>query len=134
MRFALVFLVGLTFTAGACGDADPTSSDGGQGGTAGAGGATCQQLMTAYANASNLAIVCDPTAANQCLQQTLPPDCTGCARVVQDATGPDAIRAQLIADGCTHPIACPCISPGPVTCMATDGGAAAGTCTAAPLN
>ncbi len=120
--------------AGARGGTGGGGGAGGQGGAAGAGGATCQQLMTAYTIASNLAIVCDPSAANQCLQQTLPPECTGCARVVQDATGPDAIRAQLVAEGCTHPVPCACISLGPVTCMATDGGAAAGTCTAARPN
>jgi len=125
---------GDTGGSGGAGGQGDTGGAGGQGGAAGAGGAVCQQLMTAYTNASNLAIVCDPTAANQCLQQTLSPDCTGCYRVVQDATGPDAIRALLVAQGCTHPLPCACISLGPVTCMATDGGAAAGTCTAAPRN
>ena len=131
MRFTLVFAVGLTFATAACGGAGEKNTNGGQAGSGGAGGqdgaeageASCQELMTAYTNASNLAIVCDPSATNQCQQQTLSPDCTGCYRVVQDATGPDAIRAQLVALACVHPVGCPCISVGPVSCMATDGGA-----------
>ena len=145
MRCTLVFVVGLTFATAACGGAGKKNTDGGQAGSGGSGGAGgqdgaeagepfCQELMTAYTNASNLAIVCDPSAANQCQQQTLSPGCTGCYRVVQDATGPDAIRAQLVALACVHPVACPCISVGPVSCMATDGGAGAGICTAAPPN
>jgi hypothetical protein len=52
---------------------------------------------------------------------------------VEDATGPDAIRAQLIAEGCAQPNDCPCIFlAGPFSCMPTDGGAGAGTCAVAP--
>jgi hypothetical protein len=91
------------------------------------GAESCQELMTDYMRAEGPAVACTPGAANQCQQTTLPLNCTGCYQSVQDATTLDALRAQMLAQGCIHPVACPCISSGN-NCTATDGGSASGVC------
>jgi hypothetical protein len=100
----------------------------GYGGGGGNGGATCPQLLTTLENAIVTAMACTPGAANQCVQQVQEfPDCIpGCYFLVNDATKPNAIRAQLVAQ-CDQPAElCPCSVPPPaLTCVAaggTDGG------------
>jgi hypothetical protein len=106
------------------------SSAGGRGGSSvGAdGGESCQQLMDDYTRALVPAIACVPGAADQCQQLTLSLDCTDCYRGVEDATTVDALRAQLLGQGCITPVVCPCIGSGAGTCAATDAGSASGTC------
>jgi hypothetical protein len=120
-----------------CAQETGAGGQGGAGGSAGGsgiggqgGGESCAQLTTDYSNALPAAASCTPGAANQCQQQALFPTCTSCYDSVNDATTLDSIRSQLIAQGCTHPVACPCAFPGQVTCVANDGGSGAGTCTA----
>jgi hypothetical protein len=68
--------------------------------------------------------------------------CPGCGHYVNDATTLMAIQAQWNAQGCnlsTALIACPlavvaCINPGsPGNCVATDGDAPGGLCSAGIL-
>jgi len=102
----------------------------GNGGLAGAdadGGESCQQLMDDYAQAVAPAIACIVGASNQCQRSTLSLDCTACARVVQDATTLDALRAQMLSQSCIHPVNCPCIID-TVTCVRSDGGSTSGIC------
>ena len=115
----LLLLIGLVVSlATACG-----------GGAIG-GQQTCQQLTNAYSNAYPAALACVPGAANQCQQFVKSgPNCD-CEGAVEDPTELDAIRAQMIAQGCVpqKASACPpCAYLGPPSCVANDGGG--GTCT-----
>jgi hypothetical protein len=116
----LLLLMGLVVPlAGACGG----------GAIGGQPGASCQQLQDQYSNAYPAALACDPGAANQCQQFVKSgPNCD-CEGAVQDPTALDAIRAQMIAQGCVPQNASvcpPCAPLGPASCVANDGGA--GTC------
>jgi hypothetical protein len=114
------------------------SGAGGLGGASGSGagglgggadsGETCQQLMADYTSALVPAIACVVGPAEQCQQLTLSLDCTACYRGVQDATTVNAIRAQMVAQSCIHPVVCPCSGSGTGTCVATDAGSTSGTC------
>jgi len=104
----------------------------GCGGSSLGSGESCQQLMADYDNAYPAALACTPGAANQC-QQNAPGLTCNCSAPVEDATQLEAIAAQLRAQGCipAQAAACPCVAPGPVTCMPADGGG--GICQDAPL-
>jgi hypothetical protein len=87
----------------------------------------CAELMSQYDSAYAQAVVCDPTAANQCQQPVQGPSCLGnCGALVQDPTTADAIVTKMINLGCAHPAACPCASPQTYACVPADGGG--GTC------
>jgi hypothetical protein len=96
------------------------------------GAQSCSQLMDAYTAALPAALACDPGAANQCQQQAMSASSCSCEATVQDATELNAIVTELRAQGCipTSTVACPCVAPLPLTCIATDGGG--GICSAAP--
>ncbi|HEY6475961.1 MAG TPA: hypothetical protein VI456_05220 [Polyangia bacterium] len=106
---------------------------GGCGGSSLGNGESCQQLLDDYTNALPAALVCDPTAPNQCQQSAMSDGECSCGTGVQDPTQLNAIAAQLRASGCipAHTVACPCALPPPLACVANDGGA--GTCTPQPF-
>ena len=117
---SLVLLLGLTPSlGGACGGSVNESQ-------------SCSQLMDEYTNAFPAALACNPGATNQCQQQAMSASGCGCEARVQDATQLNAIVARLRAQGCipAQIVACPCIAPLPLTCVANDGGG--GTCTSQP--
>jgi hypothetical protein len=105
------------------GDAD---SGGGLGPDA---GGICHDFMTAYWLANGPATACIVGAPNQCQEPTESIGCSGCGRLVQDATQLDALRTQLVAHGCFTNDNCPCFVVGLTTsCLATDAGSNRGTC------
>jgi hypothetical protein len=93
-----------------------------------AGAASCQQLMDDYTRALVPAFVCTVGAPDQCQQRSLALSCTGCYLLAQTTTTLDALRAQMLAQGCISPGDCPCISPGDPVCVPVDGGPGEGTC------
>jgi hypothetical protein len=131
---------------GACGGSLSGPSDGGGAGSGGRGGGSgssaggsgtdggqiCQQLMDAYTLALGPASTCTPAAPSQCQAQSLTLNCVDCPFAVEDPTTLDALRAQMLAQGCIHPGNCLCIIAGPDVCVAADGGSASGTCGSAP--
>jgi hypothetical protein len=98
-------------------------------GGCGSGGKSCSELQDDYSKALPAALVCDPSAANQCQQHAMSASSCSCETTVQDATQLNAIVVQLRAQGCIPAtlVACPCAAPLPLTCVASGGG---GTCTA----
>jgi hypothetical protein len=92
------------------------------------GAESCQQLMDDYTRALVPAFACTVGAPSQCQQRSLALSCTGCYLLAQTTTTLDALRAQIIAQGCVRPGDCPCISPGNPVCVPVDGGPGEGTC------
>lgn len=107
---------------------------GGVGGSGTDGGEICQQLMDAYTLALGPAFACTPGAPTQCQAQSLVLDCVDCPFAVEDPTTLDALRAQMLAQGCIHPGNCLCIVASSYVCIAADGGSASGTCGPAPTD
>jgi hypothetical protein len=92
------------------------------------GAESCQQLMSDYTRALVPAFACTVDAPNQCQQRSLALSCTGCYLLAQTTTTLDALRGQLLAQGCVSPGDCPCISPGNPVCVPVDAGPGQGTC------
>jgi hypothetical protein len=114
---------------GGHGGAGGQAGSGGQGSQSTDGGPSCTQLMTQYSNAFPAALDCTPGASNQCMQQALSPTCTSsCYTIVNNATAVNALRDELVGQGCTHPAPCPCALPTSSACVATDAGSAMGKC------
>lgn len=129
MRLSLCSLgigIALLLDWGCGGSSSLPVADGAADGVADSG-ESCQELMNDYTRAEGPAAACAVGAANQCQQRTLSLDCTSCYWSVQDATTLDALRAQMLAQGCIQPGNCSCVTGGD-SCVATDGGSTSGVC------
>jgi hypothetical protein len=100
-----------------------------------ASGRSCAELENDYQQALSAAFACTPGAPNQCQQAVPVSFCAGCNLYLNDATSLNAIRAQILNQGCVQ---CEglelCIQTGPWACVATDGGAPGGQCSIAPAS
>jgi hypothetical protein len=96
------------------------------------GGKSCSQLQDEYTQELPTALLCDPTAANQCQQQAMSPGSCSCGTTVQDPTQLNAIVAQLRLQGCipAQQLACPCAAPQQLTCVSNGG--SSGSCIVQP--